>query len=100
MWIFAMKIHSWRFCLIKITIAINFSDGLFVVLESHGQSQMEVAIHLGGRRIVPEENHTGFPTFLFQWGQPTEIVLGKLLGVEGEDVYKNQIARYYFLMFF
>lgn len=75
-------------------------DGFLMVLESHGQSQMEVVIHLGWRRIISEKNHTGFSTFLFQRRQQTQIVLGKLLGVEGENMYKNQIAGYYFLVMF
>lgn len=40
-------------------------DGFFMVVELYGQSKMEIVVYFDGRRIISEENHTGFSTLLF-----------------------------------
>lgn len=89
------RVSDERNGVVSFTVASLFVclDGILVVLESYGQSQVEIAVHISGRRVVSEENHTGFPTFLLQRGQQAQAVLGILLGVEGKDLHESKIAQ-------
>lgn len=61
-----------------------------MVVESHGQQEMEIDIDVSRRRDFSEEDNSRFPTFLFQRGQQAETFLGFLLGIEGKILYKSR----------
>lgn len=48
-------------------VRFSHSDGIPVVLESHGEPQVEITLYVGGWRAVSEEIHPGFPSFLLEW---------------------------------